>query len=59
VLAFGEVKERDGSQYAADMRSRLKTFADGLFAKDGTIAHASNEIEGFLFKAATRSASIT
>ncbi len=50
VLAFGEVKERDGSQYTADMRSRLKGLADRLFANDGTIAHASNEIEGFLFK---------
>ena len=50
VLAFGEVKERDGSPYAADMRNRLKVFANGLFAADGTIAHASNEIEGFLFK---------
>ena len=50
VLVFGEVKERDGSQYGADMRSRLKNLADGLFAEDGTIAHASNEIEGFLFR---------
>jgi glutamine synthetase len=50
VLAFGEVKERDGSPYAADMRSRLKRFAVALFEKDGTIANASNEIEGFLFK---------
>ena len=50
VLAFGEVKERDGSPYTADMRSRLKRLADSLYAKDGTVAHASNEIEGFLFK---------
>jgi glutamine synthetase len=50
VLAFGEVLERDGSRYAADVRSRLKVYSDGLRAKDGTIAHASNEIEGFLFK---------
>jgi glutamine synthetase len=28
----------------------LKVFAEALFAKDGTIANASNEIEGFLFK---------
>jgi glutamine synthetase len=32
------------------MRSRLKQFAADRFAQDGTIAHASNEIEGFLFK---------
>jgi len=50
VLVFGRVKERDGSQYAADMRSRLEAFTAAMFAKDGTIAHASNEIEGFLFK---------
>jgi glutamine synthetase len=50
VLAFGEVKERDGSRYAADMRSRLKLFAEALFAKDGTVVNASNEIEGFLFR---------
>ncbi len=50
VLAFGEVRERDGSPYAADMRSRLKRYSDELHAKDGTVANASNEIEGFLFK---------
>ena len=50
VLVFGQVKERDGEQYAADMRSRLKDYAAELFTKDGTIANASNEIEGFLFK---------
>ena len=50
VLVFGRVKERDGGPYAADMRSRLEAFTSALFAKDGTIAHASNEIEGFLFK---------
>ena len=50
VLAFGEVLERDGTPYAADMRSRLKMYADGLAAREGILAHASNEIEGFLFK---------
>jgi glutamine synthetase len=50
VLAFGDVLERDGSRYAADIRSRLKVYSDGLRTKDGTIAHASNEIEGFLFR---------
>jgi len=59
VLVFGEVRERDGSPYGADMRSRLKAFTEGLLAKDGTIAHASNEIEGFLSRAATLSGSIT
>jgi glutamine synthetase len=50
VLIFGEVEERDGTPYHADMRCQLKAFGDALYAKDGTIAHASNEIEGFLFK---------
>jgi len=50
VLAFGQVLEKDGSPYAADMRSRLKSHCQTLFDKDGTSCHASNEIEGFLFK---------
>src|SRR6187401_663232 len=31
VLVFGEVKERDGGAYRADMRARLKAFCTGLF----------------------------
>jgi glutamine synthetase len=50
VLVFGEVQERDGSPYGADLRARLKSLGDELWAKDGTIANVSNEIEGFLFK---------
>ncbi len=50
VLAFGEVQERDGTPYRADMRARLKTYCAGLFKKDGTVANVSNEIEGFLFR---------
>ncbi len=50
VLVFGEVQERDGSLYGADVRSRLKVFGDDLWAKDGTVANVSNEIEGFLFR---------
>jgi glutamine synthetase len=50
VLAFAEVRSRDGSPYPADMRTRLKHYAEQLFAKDGTVAHAANEIEGFLFR---------
>src|SRR5437016_4582737 len=30
VLAFGEVRERDGSPYSADMRAALKGYADKL-----------------------------
>jgi len=50
VLVFGEVLERDGSPYPADMRSQLKAFLDSLYEKDGTVCNAANEIEGFLFK---------
>jgi len=50
VLAFGEVRERDGSPYSADMRALLKGYADKLYAQDGMVAHAANEIEGFLFR---------
>lgn len=50
VLVFADVLSRDGSQYPADMRSRLKSYTEQLFAKDKTVAHVSNEIEGFLFR---------
>jgi glutamine synthetase len=50
VLVFGFVEERDGTPYHADMRTRLKLYTESLQARDGTIIHASNEIEGFLFK---------
>ena len=50
VLAFGEVQERDGTPYRADMRARLKAYAEKLWKKDGTVANVSNEIEGFLFR---------
>jgi glutamine synthetase len=50
VLVFGEVQERDGKPYRGDMRARLKAYAGKLWSKDQTVAHASNEIEGFLFR---------
>jgi len=50
VLAFGEVEERDGSPYHADMRGRLKAYTTQLRDRDGITVHASNEVEGFLFK---------
>lgn len=49
VLAFGEVLERDGTPYAADMRSRLKRHLKDLFERDQTVINAAPEIEGFLF----------
>ncbi len=52
VLVFGEVLERNGQPYPADMRSRLKAYLDGLYQNDKTICNAANEIEGFLFQGA-------
>jgi glutamine synthetase len=50
VLVFGEVRERDGTPYASDMRARLNAYTSQLFERDGTVCNAANEIEGFLFK---------
>lgn len=50
VLVFGEVIDKDGSPYAADMRGMLKAFAQGLHKDQGYTLNAANEIEGFLFE---------
>lgn len=50
VLVFGEVLEKDGSPYAADMRARLKAFTTDAYNNKGFTFNAANEIEGFLFK---------
>jgi glutamine synthetase len=50
VLVFGFVLEKDGTPYASDFRARLRSFTDQLYAKEGLVANAANEIEGFLFK---------
>ena len=49
VMVFGEVIDKQGGPYAADMRAMLKTFSDGMHKKDGYTLNAANEIEGFLF----------
>jgi glutamine synthetase len=49
VLVFGEVIDKDGTPYTADMRAMLKSFSDAQFKKDGYTLNAANEIEGFLF----------
>jgi glutamine synthetase len=49
VLVFGNVIDKDGSPYAADIRGILKGYADGLKKKEGYTLNAANEIEGFLF----------
>jgi glutamine synthetase len=50
VLVFADVLERDGSHYHSDMRARLRSHTDSLWARDKTVVQASNEIEGFLFR---------
>jgi glutamine synthetase len=50
VLVFAEVREKDGSAYPADLRSRLKDYTEALFKKEGVILNAATEIEGFLFR---------
>ncbi len=50
VLVFGEVMERDGRPYAADFRSVLKSYTEGLHRDKGLTCNVANEIEGFLFK---------
>lgn len=50
VLVFGEVIDKDGSPYGADIRGVLKQFANQQFEKNGYTLNAANEIEGFLFQ---------
>src|SRR5665213_1378072 len=50
VMVFGEVIDKDGSPYSADIRGVLKKFANEQHAKKGYTLNAANEIEGFLFK---------
>ena len=49
VLVFGDVIEKQGGAYAADIRGILKGFADKQFEKEGYTLNAANEIEGFIF----------
>jgi glutamine synthetase len=49
VLVFGDVIEKQGGAYAADIRGILKEFANKQFEKEGYTLNAANEIEGFLF----------
>jgi glutamine synthetase len=49
VLVFGEVIDKNGEPYSADIRSVLKLFATEQHKKNGYTLNAANEIEGFLF----------
>jgi glutamine synthetase len=50
VLVFGEVIDKNGAAYSADVRGLLKTFSQEQFDKNGYTLNAANEIEGFLFE---------
>ncbi len=50
VLVFGEVIDKEGTPYTGDLRSVLKQFAAGHYAKNGYTLNAANEIEGFIFR---------
>jgi glutamine synthetase len=52
VLVFGEVIDKDGTPYSADIRGVLKGYAQQLFESKGYTLNAANEIEGFLFNGA-------
>jgi glutamine synthetase len=50
VLVFGDVIDKNGTPYTADIRGMLKLFADSMYKKEGYTLNAANEIEGFLFQ---------
>ncbi len=49
ILVFGNVIDKGGTPYSADIRGVLKDFASEQFTKNGYTLNAANEIEGFLF----------
>jgi glutamine synthetase len=49
VMVFGDVIDKDGSPYNADMRAVLKSYSTSVFQKNNYTLNAANEIEGFLF----------
>src|SRR6476619_5520274 len=52
VLVFGDVIDKGGQPYSADIRGNLKVFASEMHQKEGYTLDAANEIEGFLFQGA-------
>ncbi|HEY7208883.1 MAG TPA: glutamine synthetase beta-grasp domain-containing protein, partial [Bryobacteraceae bacterium] len=50
VLVFGQVIDKDGTPYKADVRSELHQLADRMYEQNKYTLNAANEIEGFLFK---------
>jgi glutamine synthetase len=52
VLVFGQVTDKSGEPYSADVRGVLKRYAEELNSNEGYTLNAANEIEGFLFQGA-------
>src|ERR1700683_2228193 len=52
VLVFGEVIDKGGTSYTADIRGVLKRYAEALHKKKCCPLNAANEIEGVLFNGA-------
>ena len=50
VLVFGDVIDKGGTPYTADIRGMFKQWAENLFKTEGYTLNAANEIEGFLFQ---------
>ena len=50
VLVFGEVIDKNGQPYGADLRGILKQYANKLYDDKGYTLNAANEVEGFLFE---------
>jgi glutamine synthetase len=49
VLVFGDVIDKDGTQYSGDIRGVLKNYAEKLHKEKKYTLNAATEIEGFLF----------
>jgi len=54
LYMFGEVRDKDGSSYSADIRSVLRTFLEELYTTNRYRVNVAAEIEGFLFDKADR-----
>ncbi|HXY48912.1 MAG TPA: glutamine synthetase family protein [Terriglobales bacterium] len=50
ILVFGDVIDKAGTPYSADIRGLLKGFASKLYEEHDYTLNAANEIEGFLFQ---------
>src|SRR5207248_3430867 len=50
VLVFGDVIDKGGTPYTADIRGMFKQWAEQLHKDEGYTLNAANEIEGFLFQ---------